>query len=268
MFHPYEFITKVDWDIVNFSYGAHPPRSEWKLPPLRSPAVSNRAFQFFEQLIPYMKSFPNVEFVTPTQALVLFEDAAQRRSYSAEEITQIAAQVRSDVSFQASEAYTLAPSEILELLNTFAVQAILKRGNSAVVLGGTPAGPSGRPADLAEKITVPWNQFSRTVDDVQRSLEENRQVPAAVWFGSRPVPPESYLVALARVVEGSRQNGAPPESVRVEPARLAAAKYVTGESSAWQWIVAPKGVRRPNLITLATLQAWTLKPARLRSPRP
>jgi hypothetical protein len=23
MFHPYEFITKVDWDIVNFSHGAN-----------------------------------------------------------------------------------------------------------------------------------------------------------------------------------------------------------------------------------------------------
>ncbi|HVB29076.1 MAG TPA: hypothetical protein VNG91_04625, partial [Terriglobia bacterium] len=35
-FHPCEFIHKEFWDAVNFSHGAEPPRSEWKLPPMKT----------------------------------------------------------------------------------------------------------------------------------------------------------------------------------------------------------------------------------------
>ncbi len=32
-YHPCEFVHRQFWDGVNFSHGANPPRSEWKLPP-------------------------------------------------------------------------------------------------------------------------------------------------------------------------------------------------------------------------------------------
>ncbi|MGA8182042.1 MAG: hypothetical protein WB819_00185, partial [Terriglobia bacterium] len=43
-FHPCEFIHKEFWDAVNFSNGAEPPRSEWKLPPMKSPEDQARSF--------------------------------------------------------------------------------------------------------------------------------------------------------------------------------------------------------------------------------
>ena len=267
MFHPYEFITKVDWDIINFPHGANPPRSQWKLPPLRSPEVSARAFHFFEDFITYTKSFPNVEYVTPTQVLVLFADAAQQHSFSSREISRIAAGVSPGVSFQVYEDYALSASEVLALLNKFAVQTLRGRGSDPIMLDGTPYGPDARSAALDHTVEIPWNQFSRTSQDVEGFLEANRRVPSVIWFGSQGVSPESYLVALAGVVKALQDKGTPPDPVVVGPATLAAAKYAGQDSSAWQWEIAPDHVQRPNLIEIAKLQTWTLKPTKLRRGR-
>jgi len=266
MFHPCEFVAKADWDIVNFARGANPPSSEWKLPVARSVDVRARAFNFFQDLILYIKSFPNVEFVTASQARTLYEDAAQTHYFSDEEIAGIAGSVRPAVTFQTRDTYTLAPSEVLKILNRFAVRKINGPGTGFITLEGTPYGPSSHFAELHQRITIPWAQFSRTVLDVENFLEKNRQVPSAIWFGSQAVSPESYLTALAEVVVALQRQGSLSTSVAVDPADLAAARYVTDDSAAWQWIVAPDGVRRSNLIALAKLQAWTLKPAKLRKP--
>jgi hypothetical protein len=98
--------------------------------------------------------------------------------------------------------------------------------------------------------------------DVNDFLERNGQVPSAVWFGSTAVPPESYLAALARVTRALITNIQPPESVTVAPAHLAAGKYVAEDSPAlWDWPIFPPGFHSAHLMSLARLQAWTLKPA-------
>ena len=56
----------------------------------------------------------------------------------------------------------------------------------------------------------------------------------------------------------------PPDRVAVDSAQLITTKYAVQDSSAWQWIIAPDHVQRPNLIDIAKLQTWTLKPAKLR----
>ena len=267
MFHPYEFITKVDWDIINFAHGDNPPRSQWKLPPLRNPEVSARAFHFFEKFITYTKSFPNVEYVTPSQVLMLFADAAQQHSFPSQEISRIAAGVGPDVSFQVYDDYGLAPSEVLAVLNKSAMQSLGGRGSDPVMLDGTPYGPDAHAVALDHPVEIRWSQFSRTMHDVEGFLEGNRRVPNVVWFGSQGIPPESYLVALAAVVKALQAGGSPADPVVVGSARLATTKYAVQDSSAWQWIIAPDHVQRPNLIEIAKLQTWTLKPAKLRGSR-
>ena len=102
----------------------------------------------------------------------------------------------------------------------------------------------------------------RTVLDVNDFLEINGQVPSVVWFGSTAVPPESYLVALARVTRALIMKSQPPESVTVAPAHLAAGNYVAEDSPAlWDWPIFPPGFHSSHLMSLARLQAWTLKPA-------
>src|SRR5437667_1791083 len=264
-FHPCELVHREFWDAVNFARGLNPPREDWKLPPMKTAEESDKAFQYFEGLVTYMKSFPHVEFVTASEALDLFRDAAQQRVFSMQELGDIAKQVDSEVTFEARENYALSASEIFVLLNRFVTGVIRRKASEPILLESTPYGPGSPAVELKAEITVPWSQFSRTALDVGGFLETRGQIPGQVWLGSAAVPPESYLVALARVTSTLLLKGEPPESVSVPPARLAAAQYVAQDASAlWEWPIFPPGFHSPHLMELARLQAWTLKPAKMR----
>jgi hypothetical protein len=267
-FHPCEFVHREFWDGVNFKQGANLPPEEWKLPPLKSPEESEKAFKYYEELVAYMKVFPNVEFVTASQALQIFPDTAQKHVFTTQELATIAGQVDAEVSFQVYEAYNLSASEVFALLNRFVAGVARRKASERIMLDGTPYGPSSPSVEFSGKLEVPWNQFARTALDVAEELDKSGQIPNAVWLGSQPVPPESYLVALAQVTGTLAQKGEPPESVALAPARLAAAQYVADDSPAlWDWVIFPPGFHAPHLMSLAKLQAWTLKPAKPRAAR-
>ncbi|HKS94935.1 MAG TPA: polysaccharide deacetylase family protein [Terriglobia bacterium] len=265
-FHPCEFIHKEFWDAANFAHGANPPREDWKLPSMKTPEESERAFQYLAGLVSTMKSFPRVRFVTASEALELYSGAAQNRVFSMQEMNDIASQVDTEVSYQTHPNYELAASETFALLNQFVSGVIRKRAAEPLTLERTPYGPDSAAPALSSESTVPWNQFSRTVLDVAGFLSRTGQVPPQVWLGSVGIPPESYLVALAQVCSTLIAKSEPPESVTCAPARLGTSRYVAEDSPAlWSWPIFPPGFHSPHLMELARRQAWTLKPARLRA---
>jgi peptidoglycan/xylan/chitin deacetylase (PgdA/CDA1 family) len=268
-FHPCEFVHRQFWDAVNFAHGENPASADWKLPPMKTPEESEKAFQYLEQLVVYMKSLPRVEFVTASRTFQLYNDAAQRRVYPSAEIQSIAGQVSPDISFQEHDAFALSASEVLFLLNSYVLQTIQKNGAGPILLEGAAYGPEpGGAPPLAAPLNVPWREFSRSVQDVAGYLRKYNQIPNAVWFGSASVPPESYLLALAQLIAVLMNKAEEPESVSVQPARLAAAQYAADDSPAlWDWIIFPPGFHAPRLMELAKLQTWTLKPARLVAPQ-
>lgn len=263
-FRPCEFVESRPWDEVNFARGAQPAHDEWKQPPLKSPQESERAFEYFQGLISYIKSFPRAEFVTASQAASLLSDPAQRHVYPQERLGAIAEQLSPQVDIYRTQGYTLAPSEIFFLLNTFVANVVHRNSQQPILLDGIPDGPASPAPQLTSAFEVPWGLFSRTVLDVTDFLRQNKRLPSVVWFGSQPAPPESYLGALAQAVKSFLGNAARPASVRVAPGSLATASHVADDSpAAWNWGIFPSGFHAPNLITLAKLQAWTLKPAAL-----
>ncbi|HVQ28754.1 MAG TPA: polysaccharide deacetylase family protein [Vicinamibacteria bacterium] len=267
-FHPCEFIHREFWDGVNFARGANPPREEWKRPPMKTREESDRAFRYLEDLVAYMKTLPNTAFLTASDALRVFADTAQGRSYSGEELARIAARVTPEISFQVHDDFTLAPSEVFELLSRQVAAVVRNETPAPLRLEGTLYGPaSAFDREEAKATDIPWSQFSRTVIDVADYQGRHHQMPSTVFFGSLPVTPESYLVALAQVSARLLAHQGPPASVQVAPAHLAAGRYVADDApELWGWVIFPPGFRAPKLMGLARLQAWTLKPARPSAP--
>lgn len=266
-FHPCEFIHKEFWDAVNFSHGAEPERSEWKLPPLKSPEEQARSFAFLEQFVEYMKTLP-VQFVTAPETLNLYPDAVQTRPFSRQELSEIARNVQPAVSFQVYGNYDLSASEVLWLLNTYVSRVVAKAPSQFVELQGTPLGPSSDSTSvvMSGEAKVPWYQFQWAVQDVDEALRETAQVPTVVWVGGNPYSPASYLVALAQVASGLLEGNQPPQQVTLAPAQLDAAKYVAKNTpQVWSWPIFRPGFNGQHLLDLARLQAWTLKPALLRA---
>lgn len=262
MFHPCEFVHKQFWDAANFANGANPLRDQWKLPPMKTPEETEKAFEYFEGLVHFLKSFPRVQFLTASAAAVKFRDQALNHVFSAQEIGGIAGQVDPEVSFQVGESFSLTASEVFYVLNKYLAGVAAKAGQGPIILESTPYGPASAQPPLAAKLVAPWDQVARTVLDVQDALDKTGQIPSTIWLGSQPVPPESYLVAIAQATQSLMEKGQLPDSVTFAPARLAAADYVADDSpDLWDWVIFPHGFHAPKLMSLAKLQAWTLKPA-------
>ena len=135
---------------------------------------------------------------------------------------------------------------------------------SPITLRGTPYGPSSAGYGLGgEQLhEVPWEQFSRTVLDVQDYLEQNLSIPGVIWLGTSAVNPESYLLALSTITRLFLDNSPVLERVSIQPAELVPKRWVAEDSVAiWEWPIFPTGFHAPHLMELASLQAWTLKPA-------
>jgi hypothetical protein len=259
-FHPCEFIHSQFWDL-NFAAGANPAREQWQIYPLRPPESQERAFSWFEQLIRYMKAFPQVQFITGPEAVLLYADGAREHRFSSKEVAEIAGRVESEVNFQDNGSYTLSPAEVMTLI---AEHMVLQRsGDATVALPSSVYGPSLPSARLTKSVEVSWSQFESSVQDLHNFIQRNQQIPNAVWLGSTPVSPEAFLVAMARIAKKGTAKGQAPEMVKIEPARLATEKYIAADSpNLWSWPIFPPGFHSEHLMGLARLQAWTLKPAK------
>jgi hypothetical protein len=158
-FHPCEFIHSQFWD-MNFAHGANPPREQWRTYPLRPPGSREHAFSYFEQLVRYMKSFPQVQFITGPQATRLYADGASGYRFSASELAEIARQVESDVNFQVRGTYTLSPAEVMTLVAEW--MASQPGPDSRAALPFIVYGPSLPSPRLTELVEVHGRSSSAT----------------------------------------------------------------------------------------------------------
>ena len=231
---------------------------------VKTPEESERAFKYFTDLVVFIKSFSRVNFITASDAAVIFRDRAQKHVFTLQEIIGLAGQVEPEGSFQVGTRFNLSASEVFFLLNKFVANIVQRRGAEPIILDGGDAVWSGSESTpLAVKTVIPWEEFARGVVQVQERLDKTGQIPASVSLGSQSIPPESYLVGLAQAAETLTQKGEPPESVILGPAHLASAEFVAENTPAlWDWALLPPGFDGTKLMSLAKLQAWTLKPAR------
>jgi hypothetical protein len=261
VYHPCEFVHKKFWDGVNFAQGENPPREKWKEPPAKTAEETRSAYRVFEEYIRFIKRFPEVQFITASEAAVLYRDRARDRRFTSAELESITKAIGDEVSFQVHKGYALSASEVFALLNTYIAEAPAEQ----LTVKKTPLGPTGRIPLLTAAVTTDASQFRRTCRDVADYLDKHGRIPSAVWLGSRPVPPEAYLAALARIVQLRLEGKDTPETIEIKPAKLAAARYVSDDDpkKLWGWVIFPPNFRAPALMELAKKQAWTLKPALL-----
>jgi hypothetical protein len=259
LYHPCEFVHQKFWDGVNFARGENPPREKWKEPPAKTEEETRSAYRVFEEYIRFIKRFPEVHFITASEALKLYRDRARERRFTAEDLQAIAKAVGDEVNFQVHKEYTLSASEVFALLSAYIAEVPADQ----LTVKNTPLGPTGRIPLLNAAVATDASQFRRTCRDVTDYVEKHGRIPSAVWLGSRPVPPEAFLAALAHAA-GMRLDGKElPETIEIKPVKLAAAQYVSDDDpkKLWGWVIFPPGFRAPAMMELAKKQAWTLKPA-------
>lgn len=128
-----------------------------------------------------------------------------------------------------------------------------------------PAGETAAPTTGGRRPpTGPFNtaggsggSSSGPKHDLDSFIKHHHEMPSAVWLGSTPVPPEAFLVAMAKTASKSLTGSSHPEKVSIAPARLPTEKYIAIDSmETWSWPIFPPGFHSEHLMELARLQAW------------
>jgi len=134
----------------------------------------------------YIKSFPDVRFVTAREAATkVWADRAPEHEFTEDEIREIARAVGDDITFQRHGDYALTAGEIFALLNkTVLGNHLTGRFGTPKRLPGSPLGPTDAVASLAAPVTTDASQLIRTAVDVDAYLSRHHRLPPTVWLGS------------------------------------------------------------------------------------
>jgi hypothetical protein len=269
-YHPSEWVHAEFWDAVNFSHGRNPPRAKWKQPRTRPAAETEAAFADFERYISFIGQQPGVRFVTATELTRLYADAARTRSFSREDLLAIARRIQPEATFIQLDGYAVSAADAFSLLthavaSTGESQSLPDAWSLKTILGpGRPFVPS---AGTRDDGPVPWEAFHRAVRDTAAYCSTHGRMPDEIWIGATNVSPADYLAMVASAAEELLATGRPPREVAPRTGRFTADRYVTPDApSLWSWVIFPEGFHAPQIMELARLQAWTLKPALLGKP--
>ena len=238
-FHPTEFVTTAFWDL-NFAGGANPERSDWKKPPRRTAEESERCYRILTRYVEHARSRPGIRFVTARELPLLFESQSGRAGDRA----SIARHMAEHETFLVTDQGALSAAEMLEIL-----------------LGMEPAvveGPVARGVTTYRTREITRPAFERAKADAAGYIRANRRLPVEVWIGSDKLSLADFAATLAA-------DDGVASAVAVRHGNLEMEKYVaTDAKRAFDWPIHPAGFSAPQLLELARLQAWTLKPAKLK----
>jgi hypothetical protein len=238
-FHPTEFVTSAFWDL-NFAKGANPERSDWKNPPRRTAEESERCYRILLHYVEHAKARPDVHFITARELPLLYESAAVKGADRA----QIARHMAERQTFLVTEHGVLSAADML--------QALL--GIDPLVVEG----PVMRSETTYRENTIPRPAFERAKTDAAGFIRASRRLPAEVWVGSKTLSLADFAATLAG------DDGA-TVAVAIRKGNPEMEKYIaTDATRTFSWPIHPEGFSAPELLEMARLQAWTLKPARLK----
>jgi hypothetical protein len=267
-YHPNEWVQTEFWDAVNFKEGANPVRAEWKRPGTRPAAETEQAYRDFEEYVRFMKAQTGVRFVTASELIELYKDAAMTRGFQPQDLLLLARSAQKEITFQKLDGYAVSAADVFGLLTDAAAAFIdtneLPAAAKVTTLYG-PARPYTEPAGATHSSSFRWSAFAQAIRDTADYCRKSHRLPDEVWIGAESLSPADYLATLAGTIESLVATGKAPTDVMRREGRFTADRYVAEDSpELWNWPIFPAGFHAPRVMQLARLQAWTLKPALLR----
>ncbi len=259
-YHPCEFVHRQFWDGVNFSYGANPPRSQWKLPPVKSTEEQEQAFKAFENYLDHIVKCPDVQLVTARELPSLYPDRIYCSPLTRDDIHTIAQAFQKRLSYVDLGNRMVSAAEGLLALSHFVAQIGNDQEPDKIEVEFA-YGPASMPQRFITEGTFDRDAIREAAKELLNAVHETGQLPSVVWVAGKPLRPEDFAVTLAFVVESEQHQN----SILMHRGELEAKKFVADDSpNLWGWVIFPKGFNAPDMMEIAKLQAWTIKPAVLR----
>ena len=201
----------------------------------RPPAETEQAFKDFEQYVRFMKDRPGVRFVTATELMNIYEDAAMTRSFSATDLVTLARPLQDEITFQRFDSYAVSAADAFGLLTAALANFADGHGvpaQSRVTRLYGPARTYGSPSGSAQSTQFAWSAFAAAVRDTRDFYTKAGRVPDEIWIGSESLAPADYLATLARVFDEVVSTGHAPAVVQRRAGRFTADRYVAEDAPA------------------------------------
>lgn len=232
-YHPTEFATTEFWDAVNFSHGANPERSQWKLPAKRTAESSAQAYRLFLEFVDHVRATEGVRFVTANELRQLMQPRDQT----------VPAGVARKLAESIDVRDGFSPAEQLLSLLEIPPRYV--------------DGPARRGTTTLTRRDIPRWAFEKSKGETVQFIRTEGRLPDHVWIGSDRLSLGDFAATLASDTGGPQ--------VEVRKGNLEFERHVTTDAArAYNWVIHPQGFAPGDLLELGRLQAWTLKPARLR----
>ncbi len=265
LFHLHTAINKEFWDAVNFRRGKNRSKEEYKRPSAQPLKITNRAWEQFEELIRYISSFPDVEFITTTRAARMYNPPVIT-AVSREELREISKHCQKSCDyFESIGGHVLSPSQVFYAI----VKALSGLADGTVVPDKVefkePLGPMAAARTTGTKIML-FNDFIASAKVTLDFMDEENCLPTIVRVGdSAGLSPEDFLATASKLL-GDVLAGKPlPNRVALSRGAAPNLRYVNpaGFRKACRWTVLPPKFKAPEILEQIKLQAWTLRPASL-----
>ncbi len=263
-YHPCEFVHQQFWDGVNFSHGENPPKSEWKLPPMKTPEEQEQAFKAFETFLDHIIGRPGIELVTAREIPALYSDRVYSKPLNSTEIRTLAQSFQEQISFVDVGTRIVSAQEGLVALSQWIVESEGENHPEEIDVQFA-YGPASTPANTVTEGEFTWEAIQEAAEEFLEIVAENEQMPSIVWIAGKPTRPQDFAATLASVVISEKYSG----KIALQRSELTAQKYVANDDAngLWGWVIFPENFHAPQMMEIAKLQSWTIKPALLRHVR-
>lgn len=238
-YHPTEFVATEFWDGVNFPKGATRERAKWENPTARTKEDSERTYEVVRRLVRHARSRPGVEFITARDLPFIYQTQATPLIPRQEAARHLAR----SLNFFESASTILSAGELLGILLGAKTRPV--------------EGPAERVVSSLGGRVERW-LFEQGKREAADHLERTGRLPSRVWLGAGFVSLPDFAATLAR-------DPGTGSSVTLEKGDVSALEAPVHRDPvrAFGWAIHPEGFAGRNLLDLARLQCWTLKPARL-----
>ncbi len=261
--HPCEFVCRDSWDKLNYRDGKNTDPDQWVIPRLRPQREIEEIFHNFAEYVEFIRSHQDVEFITADELLALYRDTARGKAFTLPEIRQLARAVQGGISFQVVNGASLSPAESLSLLASWLVD-YADEGElpTEAKIMEVYFGPAVKPVTTPPDATLLWEELINACRWLVDYFQAAHQLPYRIEAGGMDIAPEDFLATLGRVTELALAEEEIPARIAISRGNFVVSRYV-GETGLWGWSVFPENFDAPELVELAKLQSWTLKPALL-----
>jgi hypothetical protein len=264
-YHPQEFIYREFRDVVNFGGGANPTPRHWRTCERRTPAEVRAGHHSYARLLSFIRSFDHTCFIDARQVSNLYREPALAENLPLQLISELAHKVQSEITFHQVRDHFFSAAEAFSVLVRWLLMHLGLTAEGVASASRSVLGPTqeSRPIQPIQQA-IRWSDFQSAVQCTAHFLDEHAEIPPAIRVGDHISSPEDFLANLGRVVLCLTKDLPPPSSLSWQAGNFTAAQYAAEDSpELWAWPIFPRGFRAPNLMRLARLQTWTIKPAKL-----